>query len=92
MNQNPLLVKRQPSSLDKLHHWNRRVWMELAIVKKRLEIVEEKTDTDTGGEFYNSPDENPWEPHIIYLQSPYLLPAFLVGMILGVIVTMVIMS
>lgn len=64
----------------------------MAIVKKRIDVLEEKTNTDTGGEFYNSPDESPWEPHIVYLNSPYLIPAFLAGVILGAIVTMVIMS
>lgn len=88
--ENPLLVKRQPAPLDKLRHWNRRLWQEFAILKKRVEILEESANIDTGGEFWNAVEENPWEPHIVYLNSPYIVPAFLAGIILGIIVGVII--
>lgn len=69
-------------NLRKLHHWNRRAWEEIVILRKRVEIIERQTGVETGGDYYFREDEKPWEVETVY-DYRLTIFAFFFGMFVG---------
>lgn len=61
----PVLIRRNASNVTVLSHWNRRAWQEIAILKARIEELETRVDTTTGGNYEYSPEGDPWDTETV---------------------------
>lgn len=68
--------------VEKLQHWNRRAWQEIALLKVRVEMLETVMKVETGGDYEYTPEGDPWEVEHIY-DNRMVLFAFVFGVLMG---------
>lgn len=85
-----MIPTNRPGNVQKLQHWNRRAWQELAIIRKRLEILETEMKVETGGDYEFAPEGDPWEQETVYIHdNGKLIFAFLLGVLIGAAIILV---
>ena len=91
----PLLINRSGNSrLNKYEHWNRRVWQEIAIIKSRLDAIEDEVKVDTGGDYEFAPEGDPWEKETVYerVGARMVIGGFLLGIVVGIALTVAVIG
>lgn len=84
------LLRKRNDPLERVNHWNRRAWQEIVVLKKRVEIIEEKTSVETGGDFVHAVEGDPWEREVIIDHKTAVMTFWLgmaAGMLTGILLT-----